>query len=312
MAKSAYAQYLKQAKQNWKNIKEEAKSELGNTNVPAGTYVAKLVGLELVEIREKCYLSRKFLIIEGGHKGAYIKDLLNFTHEIGGKITYKFLVMSGVDEEFDIEDIEEIIPELMKECFKYKIKLTYYNDYPNILTLSLLDENDSDEDEDEDKEIESDHEEEEEEEDEEDEEEEDEDEEDLSKYSKQELLEVVKQNNLTFEDLGYKNKLSMKKASKDNLLKKLESIIADNDDDEEDIGDDNDDIDELKEFCGTQDIEFSGEDSKESLLKKIKAEKYEEDDLDEPEKDVLKKYNLEKLIIKKTKKNKKSIKLKKK
>jgi hypothetical protein len=110
----------------------------------------------------------------------------------------------------------------------------------------------------------------------------DDDEVDLTTLDKPELLALINENEIDPKDLGFKNRLLMKKASGDKLRTALESYMA-----EESYGDASDDDDDLLEqtkvFCGTWDVKIAEDATLDDCKKAMAGCKFPEKELDDDE-----------------------------
>lgn len=288
MAKSKWAAKLKKGKAQWGKSKERYDEMFAGRELPEDVYVTKLQDCSFVESGDSVSIKRSFLVIEGEHKGVVVSDRLNLFHEIGAAFVRKWLRTMDVDnvEEIDIEDLEDIMVEFNNDVPVCKVRVKQ-GDFTNVEVLSLLDEDEVEDTGVEEPEEAGDP------------EDEDEQEVDLDEMDEEALRELITDQEIDpIEDLGFKSKLKFKKASEDDIRAALTEYLTDdgeeNEDEEEtDTEEDDELLEELKMFCGVQDIEIEDDDDIDSLKGKIEENApYKEEDLDDEEKELLEKIEL--------------------
>ena len=134
---------------------------------------------------------------------------------------------------------------------------------------------------------------------------------DFEEMDKDDLLEFIKDNEIDPADLGFKNKVKMKKASEDDLREAVQKHVSESEEESEEESDDDELLESAKLFCGTWDIDLEDESDLDDAKKAISECEFPEDELDADEIETLNKLGLQK-TIKASKKKKAKAKGKKK
>lgn len=118
---------------------------------------------------------------------------------------------------------------------------------------------------------------------------------DLDELDKDGLLALIDENEIDPADLGFKNKLLMKKASEDKIRKALEEYMAENGGEEGgEGGSDEDDelLEQARIFCGTWDVNIADDADLDDVKEAMKVCEFPEKELDEEEVALLEKLEL--------------------
>lgn len=302
MKKSKWNALLAKGKTQWKSVKSRYQERFAGSQVPSGVYVMKFQEGIFSEKNGIAFLERKFIILEGEHKGVVVSDRWNLFNEWQGAFAIKWLNVMDYEVK-EITELEDIIAELNEKnpVVKGRVK---QSDFTNIEVLSVLDEDEVDDAETE-TETESGT-----------ESEAAEDEVDLDKLDKDQLIKLVIEQEIDpIQDLKFKNKIKYKRASEEDIRKALEVYSAametssTNIDTDTDTNAESEDdlLEEAKLFCATQDIDVESDYDLEDVTDLISEEIFKEKDLDDDDKELLGKLNLTKCIeVKKARKPRKS------
>ena len=127
---------------------------------------------------------------------------------------------------------------------------------------------------------------------------------DFDGMEKPDLLEFIKENEISFKDLGYANGLKMKKASVDELREKLQEMVSEAEGEEaegeEAEGNDDEMMEMAKLFCGTWGVDIPKDGDLDDIKGEINKCTFPEEELDEDEIKLLGEMGLESTIKKKT------------
>lgn len=112
---------------------------------------------------------------------------------------------------------------------------------------------------------------------------------DLDDLDKDGLLALIEENDIDPKDLGFKNKLMMKKAKEDKIRKALQEALGGEEEGEEESGSEDDDelLEQAKVFCGTWDVEIAEDADLDDCKAAIAECKFPEKELDDDEKELL-------------------------
>lgn len=337
--KSKWNAKLAKANSSWADSEESYKATFGADNLPEDVFVFKLQDLEFAEVGKdnSIAIRREHVVLEGEFKGTVVRDRFNLDNEWGAVFCRRWLNMVGQEAPKSATELEPIIDTIKADPYVCKARFSRKNGYPNLDVISIITEEDEDGGSGETQEIDLDsmdradlrelvesnsldiegykkmN--------------EDDlrnaikamisdggdggsgesgggedggDEVDLSKLDRAGLLDLVESNGVDATDLGFKNKLLMKKASEKDLRKALEKYMEDNSGDDSGSGGGNAD-DELLEkariFCSTWDIEGVKPDSDlDDYKTAIGKCEFPAKEVDETDRDVLTELGLESCI----------------
>lgn len=127
---------------------------------------------------------------------------------------------------------------------------------------------------------------------------------DLDSLDKDGLLKLIEENEIDSKDLGFKNKLLMKKATEKQLRKALEEALGGTEEGGEEGGEEGSDDDELLEqakvFCGTWGVEVAEDADLDDIKEAISGCSFPEKEVDDDEEALLKSLELESCIQRKS------------
>jgi len=329
--KSKWGARLRKSKENWKQSEDAYKEAFGAENLPEDVYVVKIQDLVISENKKgQLTVSRTHVVMEGEHKGTIVRDRFNLDSEWGAVMLRRWFMMVGQEIPDDPEEIEEILANIKKSGDLYKGRLSRSGGFTNIDIISVLGEGESESDEssqeidlesmdkdelrslvkdndldiegwrkmDEDKlreaiaeaiggdsgseksEDASDG-------------------LDLDSLDKEGLLGAIEENGIDPQDLGFKNKILMKKADEKALRKALEkySEEAGNESGSEAGSSEEDELlEQSKVFCGTWDVEIAEDADLDDIKKAISGCEFPAKELDDDEKALLEKLELTECI----------------
>lgn len=130
---------LEKARANWKKGKETS-PDFGSP-VPDGTYVGKLVKVELNESQSSGRLQAHFqaVISTGEYKGESINWYSGLKTDQNMMYFQRDIVRLGHDAPEDINDVEDILKEISKEKPSIRFKVVTDGEYTNVRLLKRLD-----------------------------------------------------------------------------------------------------------------------------------------------------------------------------
>ena len=344
-AKSKWGAKLKKMKAGWQGSEQAYKEMFGAADIPEDVYVMKLQEACLDETTGgKLRIKREHVIIEGEHKGVVIRDGMNLETDMGPVFARRWLAMLDVEIPEDPEELEDLLLEVKEAAPVVKGRVRHSGDFTNVDIISVVDDDEGgDSGSGEEQEIDLDSMDKNElralvkdndldidgwrkmdedtlreaireqidggdEEGTEEGTEEGSDDVDLDELDKAGLLSLIEENEIDPKDLGFKNKLMMKKASEDKLREALQEALGGEEEGEgegsEEGGSAEDDelLEQAKVFCGTWDVEIAEDADLDDIKAAIAECKFPEKELDDDEKALLEALELTETIqtVKKT------------
>jgi len=145
-SKSKWGSKLKKIKSGWADSEQSYKEMFGASDLPEDVYVMKLQTCELSESATgNLRIKRSHVVIEGDYKGVVVPDGLNLEGELksgthASVFVRRWLEMLDIEVPDDPEDIEGILEEIQDANPVVKARITHSGDFTNVNLVSVIDD----------------------------------------------------------------------------------------------------------------------------------------------------------------------------
>ena len=138
--KGNFAAKLKKLSKTWKAAKERANEGGGQDEFEDGRYLAKIVGAEIGESANsgRSQIDWSYKILEGDYKDKVKHDYAGLDTEMNQMFVAQAIAKLGYEVPDEMEDLDEILKEIVKEKPIVRIRLKTKGEFQNVTLDKVL------------------------------------------------------------------------------------------------------------------------------------------------------------------------------